>query len=74
MYHVTSSVASRDSAVKLMTDLKRFWVAHLNLRVTFQSHIQFARKAQYYGDASSKSSCIDQTLHISIISPELAHM
>ena len=36
--HVTSSAASRDSAVKLTTDSYRFWVAHLNLQVTFQSH------------------------------------
>ena len=49
--HVTSSAASRDSAVKLMTDSYQFWVAHYNLRVTFQSHIRFARKVQRYGDA-----------------------
>ena len=41
-----------------MTDLYLFWVAHLNLRVTFQSHIRFARKVQKYGDAFSKSSSI----------------
>ena len=56
--HVTSSAASRDSAVKLMTDSYQFWVAHLNLRVTIQSHIRFARKVQKYGDAFSKSSSI----------------
>ena len=56
--HVTSSAASRDSAVKLMTDSYKFWVAHLNLRVTFQSHTRFARKVQKYGDAFSKSSSI----------------
>ena len=43
-------------AVKLVTDSYQFWVAHLNLRVTFQSHIRFARKVQKYGDAISKSS------------------
>ena len=26
--HVTSSAVSRDSAVKLMTDTYKFWVAH----------------------------------------------
>ena len=57
--HVTSSAASRDNAVKLMTDSYQFWVAHLNLRVTFQSHIRFARKVQKYGDAFSKSSSIN---------------
>ena len=57
--HVTSSAASRDSAVKLMTDSYQFWVAHQNLRVTFQSDIRFARKVQKYGDAFSKSSSID---------------
>ena len=57
--HVTSAAASRDSAVKLSTDSYQFWVAHLNLRVTFQSHnIRFARKVQKYGDAFSKSSSI----------------
>ena len=56
--HVTSSAASRDSAVKLMTDSYQFWVAHYNLRETFQSHIRFARKMQKYGDAFSKSSSI----------------
>ena len=56
--HVTSSAASRDSAVKLMTDSYQFCVAHLNLQVTFQSHIPFARKVQKYGDAFSKSSSI----------------
>ena len=56
--HVTSSAASRDSAVILMTDSYQLWVAHLNLRVTFQSHIRFARKVQNYGDAFSKSSSI----------------
>ena len=55
--HVTSSTASRDNAVKLTTDSYQFWVAHKNLRVTFQSHIRFARKVQKYaGDAFSKSS------------------
>ena len=44
--HVTSSAASRDSAAKLATDSYQFWVAHENLRVTFQSHIRFARKVQ----------------------------
>ena len=44
--HVTSSAASRDSAVKLSTDSYQFWVAHYNQRVTFQSHIRFARKVQ----------------------------
>ena len=52
--NVTSSAASRDSAFKLSTDSYQFWVAHLNLRVTFQSHIRFARKVQKYGDAFSK--------------------
>ena len=56
--HVASSAASRDSAVKLMTDSYQLWVAHWNLRVTFQSHIRFARKVQKYGDAFSKSSSI----------------
>ena len=56
--HVTSSAASRDSAVKLTTDSYQFWVARLNLRVTFQSHIRFARKVQNYGDAFSKPSSI----------------
>ena len=37
--HLASSAASRDSAVKLTTDSYQFWVAHLNLRVTFQLHI-----------------------------------
>ena len=41
--HVTSSAASRDSAVKLTTDSYQFWVAHLNLHVTFQSYVRFAR-------------------------------
>ena len=36
---MTSSAASRDSAVELTTDSYQFWVAHKNLRVTFQSHI-----------------------------------
>ena len=57
--HVTSSAASRDSAAKITTDSYQFWVAHLNLRVTFQSHIRFARKVQKYGDAFSKSSSIN---------------
>ena len=57
---VTSSAASRDSAVKLMIDSYQFWVAHSNLRVPFQSHIRFARKVQKYGDAFSKSSSIDK--------------
>ena len=56
--HVTSSAASCDSAVKLTTDSYQFLVAHYNLRVTFQSHIRFARKVQKYGDAFSKSSSI----------------
>ena len=55
---MTSSAASRDGAVKLMTDSYQIWVAHLNLRVAFQSHIRFARKAQKRGDAFSKSSSI----------------
>ena len=63
--HVTSSAASRDSAVKLMTDSYQFWVAHQNLRLTFQSHIRFARKVQKYGDAFSKSSSIYVLLIIS---------
>ena len=41
---MTSSAASRDSTVKLTTESYQFWVAHFNLRVTFQSHIRFARK------------------------------
>ena len=53
---VINSVAC--SAVKLTTDSYQFWVAHLNLRETFQSHIRFARKVQKYGDAFSKSSSI----------------
>ena len=56
--HVTSSAALCDSAVKLTTDSYQFWVAHLNLRVTFQWHIRFARKVQKYCDAFSKSSSI----------------
>ena len=63
--HVTSSAASSDSAVKLMTDSYQFWVAHFNLRVTFQSHIWFARKVQKCGDAFSKSSSIHLCLHVS---------
>ena len=55
---MTSSAASRDSAAKLTTDSYHFWVAQLNMRVTFQSHIRFARKVQKYGDAFSKSSSI----------------
>ena len=62
--HVASSAASRDSAVKLTTDSYPFWVAHLYLRVTLQSHIRFARKVQSYGDAFSKSSSIDSQLYI----------
>ena len=62
--HVTSSTASRDSAVKLTTDSYQFWVAHLNLRVTFQSHVRFARKVQKYGDAFSKSSSIVDLTYI----------
>ena len=42
--NVTSSAASRDSAVKSTTDSYQFWVAHYNLRVTFQSHVRFAKK------------------------------
>ena len=56
--HEMLSAASRNNAVKLMIDSYQFWVAHLNLRVTFQSHIRFARKVQKYGDAFSKSSSI----------------
>ena len=56
--HVTSSVASRDSAVKLTTDSYQFFVEYYNLRESFQSHIRFARKVQKYGDAFSKSSSI----------------
>ena len=48
----------RLGAAKLTTDSYQFWVAHYNLRVTFQSHIRFARKVQKYGDAFSKSSSI----------------
>ena len=44
--HVTSSAASRDSAAKLKTDSYHFWVAHENLRITFQLHIRFARKVK----------------------------
>ena len=62
--NVTSSAASRDSAVKLTTDSYQFWVARLNLRVTFQSHIRFARKVQNYGDAFSKSSSILTLLEV----------
>ena len=54
--YVTSSAASRDSAVKLTTDSYQFWVAHLNLLV----FIWFARKVQEYGDAFSKSFSIFQ--------------
>ena len=53
--HVTSSAASRDSAVKLTTDSIH---TNLNLQVTFQSHIRFARKVQKYGDAFSRFSSI----------------
>ena len=56
--HVTSSAALSDSAVKLTTDLYQFWIAHYNLRVTFQSHKRFARKVQKYGYTFSKSSSI----------------
>ena len=56
--HVTSSAASRDRAAKLTTDSYEFLVAHSNLRVTFQSHIRFARKVKRYGDAFSKSFSI----------------
>ena len=42
--HVTSSAASRDSAVKLTTDSYQFWVAYYNLRVTFQSHIRILKQ------------------------------
>ena len=49
-----------------MTDLYQFWVAHLNLRVTFQSHIRFARKVQKYGDAFSKSSSIYCTVYTGV--------
>ena len=69
---MTSSAASRHSAVKLMTDSYQLWVAHLNLQVTIQSHIRFARKVQKYGDAFSKSSSIYQLLtssHYIIESP-----
>ena len=55
--YVTSSEASRDSAVKLTTDSYQFWVAH-NLRVTFQSHVRFARKVQKYGDAFFQSPLV----------------
>ena len=44
--HLTSSAASRDSAAKLTTDSYQLLLAHLNLRVTFQLHIRFARKVQ----------------------------
>ena len=50
--YVTSSAASRHSAVKLTTDSYQFSVAHLNLRV---------RKVQKYGETFSKSSSIYQT-------------
>ena len=56
--HVTSSAALRGSAVKLTTDSYQFWVAHLNMRVTFQSHKRFAREVQKYDDAFSKSPSI----------------
>ena len=56
--HVTSSAASRDSAVKVTTDLYQFWAAHVNLRVIFHSRVRFAKKVQKYGDAFSKSSSI----------------
>ena len=46
------------SSVKLTTDSYQFWVAHLNLRVTFQLYIRFARKMQKYGDEFSQSSSI----------------
>ena len=46
------------SSVKLTTDSYQFWVAHLNMRVTFQLYIRFARKVQKYGDEFSKSSSI----------------
>ena len=55
---MTSSAASHDNAVKLTTDSYQFWVAHYNLRVSFQWHIWFARKVQKYGDAFSKSSSV----------------
>ena len=61
--NVTSSTASRYSAVKLTTDSYQFRVAHVNLRVTFKSHVRFGRKVQKYGDAFSKSSSIIEPQH-----------
>ena len=66
--HVTSSETTRYSAVKLATDSYQglstespcsyqFWIAHLNLRVTFQSHTVCEKSAKY-GDTFSKSSSL----------------
>ena len=56
--HLASPAASRYSAVKLTTDAYQFWVAKLNMRVTFQLHIWFARKVQKYGSSFSNFSII----------------
>ena len=39
----------------------------LNLRVTFQSHIRFARKVQKYGDAISKYTYLTSLNDILVI-------
>ena len=41
-----SSAAWRDSAVKLTPDSYHFWVAHLNLRVTFNRIYSLQEKCQ----------------------------
>ena len=57
--HVTSAAALGYSAVKFTTDSNQFWIAHKNLRVTFQTHSLYVRKKrEKYGDAFSKSSSI----------------
>ena len=64
--HVTPSALSRDSAAKLTTDSYQFWVAHLNMRVTFQSHnYTVCKKSANYGDAFSMSSSIVKGLRSS---------
>ena len=61
--HVTSSAASRDIADKLTPDSYQFWVAHYNMRVTFQSHYTVCKKSAKNGDALSKYSSILQNMN-----------
>ena len=56
--HVTSSALLRYNAVKLTIDSYQIRDARYNQLISFQSHIQFARKVQTRGDAFSKSSSI----------------